>query len=66
MARPMYALLTTTPFRVPIDPGSVVIYYPPPVAILDVDGNPILDANGNPTFVPQPPIGRPEQATIDA
>jgi hypothetical protein len=41
----MYALLTTMPFRVPIDPGPVAIYYPPPVEILDVDGNPVLDAN---------------------
>ncbi len=65
MACPMYALLTTTPFRVPIDRGPVAIYYLPPVAILDVDGNPALDTNGNPTFVPQPTIGRPEQATID-
>ncbi len=66
MARPMYALLTKTPFRVPIDPESVAIYYPPPVAILDVNSNLVLDANGNPAFVPQPPIRRPEQATIDA
>jgi hypothetical protein len=66
MARPMYDLLTTMPFRVPIDPGPVAIYYPPPVAILDINGNPVLNANGNPTFVTQPTIGRPEQATIDA
>jgi hypothetical protein len=46
MARPMYALLTTTPFRVPIDPGPIAIYYPPPVAILDVDSNLALDALG--------------------
>jgi hypothetical protein len=62
---PIYARLTTTPFRVPNDPGPVAIYYPPPVAIRDIGGNSILDANGNPTFVTQPPIGCPEQATID-
>jgi hypothetical protein len=66
MARPMYALLTTTPFRVQIDPGPAAIYCPPPVALLNIDGNPVLDANGNPTFVPQPTIGCPKQAMIDA
>ncbi len=65
MARPMSALLTTTLFRVSNDPGPVAIYYPPPVAILNIGGNPVLNANGNPTFVTQPPIGHPEQATID-
>ncbi len=66
MARPMYALLTTTQFSVPMDPGHVAIYYLPSVALLDVKGNPVLDANGNPRFLPQPTIGHPEQATIDA
>jgi hypothetical protein len=66
MACPMYALLTTMLFRVPNDPGPVAIYYPPPVAILDVGSNPVLDTNGNPTFMTQRPIGCPEQATIDA
>jgi hypothetical protein len=66
MARLMYALLTTMLFRVPIDPGPIAIYNLPSVALLDVKGNPVLDANGNPTFVPQPTIGHPEQAMIDA
>ena len=35
MARPMYGLLTTTPFRLPTDPGPLAIYYPPPVEIID-------------------------------
>jgi hypothetical protein len=66
MARPMYALLTTMPFKVPIDPGLVVIYYLPPDAILDINGNPVLDANGNPMFMTQQPIGCSNQASIDA
>jgi hypothetical protein len=35
MARVMYGLLTTSPFRLPTDPGPLAIYYPPPVPIID-------------------------------
>ena len=66
MARPMYSLLTKTPFRLPTDPGPVAIYYPPPVQIIDAQGAPVLDAAGFPTYHVQPTIARAEQATIDA
>jgi hypothetical protein len=66
MARPMYALLTTSPFRLPTDPGPLAIYYPPPTQIINNHGAPVLDAAGQPTYVVQPTIGRAEQATIDA
>ena len=44
MARSMYGLLTRTPFRVPTDPGPLAIYYPPPVPIVDAQGDPVLNA----------------------
>jgi hypothetical protein len=66
MARPMYGLLATTPFQIPIDPGSVAIYYPPPVAIIDAQGAPVLDVAGLRTYYAQPTIERAAQATIDA
>ena len=52
MARPMYGLLTTTPFRIPTDPGPVAIYYPPPIEIVDTQGDPVLNAAGLPTSRP--------------
>ena len=66
MARPMYGLLTTTPFRSPNDPGPVAIYYPPPIEIIDSQGDPVLNAAGLPTYHAQPTIERAAQATIDA
>jgi hypothetical protein len=66
MARPMYALLTTSPFRVPTDPGPLAIYYPPLTQIVNNQEAPVLDAAGQPTYVIQPTIGHAEQATIDA
>ena len=66
MARPMYSLLTTTPFRLPTDPGPLAIYYPPPVAIVDAQGDPVLDAAGFPTYQVQPTIACAAQATIHA
>ena len=66
MARPMYGLLTTTPFRSPNDPGPVAIYYPPPIEIIDAQGDPVLNAAGLPTYHAQPTIERAAQATIDA
>jgi hypothetical protein len=55
-----------TPFRLSTDPGPLAIYYPPPVEIVDAQGDPVLDAAGFPTFQPQPTIARAAQATIDA
>jgi hypothetical protein len=66
MSRAMYGLLTTTLFRIPTDPGPLAIYYPPKVQIVDINGDPVLDVLGNPTYIAQPAIGRAEQATIDA
>jgi hypothetical protein len=63
MARPMYALLTASPFRLPTDPGPLAIYYPPPMPIINSQGAPVLNAAGQPKFVAQPTIGRAEQAT---
>ena len=62
----MYGLLTTSPFRIPMDPGPLAIYYPPRVAIVDTQGDPVLDGQGMPTYQTQPAIGWAEQATIDA
>jgi hypothetical protein len=61
----MYTLLTTTPFRVPNNLGPLAIYYPPPIKILDINGAPVLNAAGQPTFVESTPIGRAKQATIN-
>ncbi len=62
----MYGLLTTSPFRIPTDPGPLAIYYLPCVAIVDTQGDPVLDGQGMPTYQAQPAIGRAEQATINA
>jgi hypothetical protein len=56
MARAMYNLLTTSPFRLPLDPGPMAIYYPPPVEIVDTQGDPVLNVAGNPTYQ-DPPVG---------
>jgi hypothetical protein len=61
----MYGLLTTTPFRLPKDPGPLAIYYPTKIPIVDTQGDPVLDAMGEPTYQAQPAIGRAEQATIN-
>ena len=63
MARPMYGLLTTTPFRSPNDPGPVAIYYPPPVEIIDAQGDPVLNVAGNPTYQDPPDIPRAAQSS---
>ena len=62
----MYGLLTTSPFRIPTDPGPLAIYYLPCVAIVDTQGDPVLDGQGMPTYQAQPAIGRAEQAPSDA
>ena len=62
----MYSLLTTSPFRIPTDPGPLAMYYLlPRVAIVDAQGDPVLDGLGMPTYQAQPAIGRAEQAIID-
>ena len=66
MSRAKYGLLTTSLFRIPTDPGPLAIYYPPRVAIVDTQGDPVLDGQGMPTYQARPAIGLAEQATIDA
>jgi len=51
MSRPMYHLLSTSPFRLPNDPGPQVVYYGARVHILDTSGNPVNYADGNLTYV---------------
>jgi len=66
MSRPMYQMLSTSPFRLLSDPRPQAICYRGRVPILDVNGDPELDATGNPTYVPVPALDRATQATIDA
>jgi hypothetical protein len=67
MSRAMYGLLTTTPFRLPTDPGLLAIYYPTKIPIVDSQGDPVLDQQtGVLTYQAQPAIRRAEQATIEA
>jgi len=61
----MYQMLSTSAFRLPSDPGPQAIYYGARTPILDVNGDPELDATGNPTYVPVPALDRATQATID-
>ena len=66
MARSMYSLLTPSPFRLPTDSGPMAVYYPPPVEIVDLHGDPVLDLEGNPTYQDPPDIPRAAQSSIDA
>jgi len=59
-------MLIMSPFCLPSDPGQQAIYYGARVPILDVNGDPELDATGNPTYVPIPALDRATQATIEA
>jgi len=61
MARPMYSLLTTSPFWLPNDLRPLTIYYQPPVEIIDEHGDPVLDAAGFPIYCLQPTIACAEQ-----
>ncbi len=49
----------------PTNPGPQVIYNGPRTPIVDGGGNPVLDTNGNSTFVPLPVLDRSTQAIID-
>jgi hypothetical protein len=55
-AYPMYALMMTTPFRVPNDPGPLVIYYPSPIEILDTDERQYSMPQINPCFLSPPQL----------
>ena len=66
MSQPMYQMLSTTPFRLPNDPGPQAVYYGARTPIVDDFGDPVLDANGLPTYVPVPALDRATQASIDA
>ena len=59
-------MLSTSPFHLPSDPGPQAIDYGARVPILNVNGDPELDATGNPTYVPVPALNPTTQATIDA
>ncbi len=64
MARSMYSLLTLSPFRLPTDLGPMAVYYPPPVEIVNAQGDPILYLAGNPTCHDPPDIPRAAQSSI--
>ena len=66
MARSMYSLLTPSLFRLPSDPGPMAVYYPPPVEIVNAQGNPVLDLAGNPTYHDPADIPQAAQSSIDA
>ena len=63
MARSMYSLLTMSP---PSGPGPIAIYYPPPVEIVNVQGDPVLDVEGNPTYQDPPDIPQTAQSSFNA
>jgi len=62
----MYQMLSTSPFRLPTDPGRQAVYYRTRTPILDASGVPELDTNGNPRYVAVPDLDRATQASIDA
>ena len=66
MSRPMYHMLSTSPFRLPNDPGPQAVYYGARVHILDTSGNPVNYADGNLTYVLIPALDCTTQATINA
>ena len=65
MSRAMYGLITTSPFRIPTDPGPLAIYYPARIPIVDAQGDPFLNGLGLLTYQAQPTINRVEQVTIN-
>jgi hypothetical protein len=62
----MYSLLTLTLFSLPNNPGDQAIYYGPRVPVIDAQGPHVLNAVVNPMHVPQSPLDRAAQATINA
>jgi len=66
MSRPMYQMLSTSPFCLLSDPGPQAVYYGARVPILNANGDSELDTNGNPTYVLIPALNRATQATIGA
>ena len=66
MARPMYLLLSPMAFILPMDPGPQAVYFPRQQPLLDANGDPDLDVNGNQQFPPLPVLARATIATIDA
>ncbi len=66
MSRPMYQMLSTSPFRLPTDPGPQAVCYGARTPILDANGDPALDENGNPRYVAIPALDCATQASIDA
>ena len=66
MSRPMYQLLSTSPFCLPNDSGLLAIYYGARVPTLDAAGDSVNNTTGNPTHVPIPALDCATQATIDA
>ena len=66
MSRPMYQLLSTSPFCLPNDPGLLAIYYGERVPILNAVGDPVTNATGNVMYIPIPALDCAMQATIVA
>ncbi len=64
MSRPMYQMLSTSPFRLPTDPGPQAVYYGARTPILDASGDPELDANGNPRYVAVPALPRKRRSML--
>ena len=64
MARSVYSLLTTSPFRLPSYPGPMAVYYPPPMEIIDAQGDLVLDLAGNRTYQDPPDIPQAAQSSI--
>jgi hypothetical protein len=65
MSHPMYLLQNRTAFRLPSNLGPQAIYYGLRTPIVDGLDNPVLNVEGNPTYVPLPALDCAMQATID-
>jgi hypothetical protein len=65
LSRPMYQVLSPNPFHLLNNPKPQAVYYGLRTPIVDVDGNPVLDTNGDPSYVPILAINCATQATIN-